>query len=192
MDIIKESFQRVKSDIDYLKVQLQHLTDEITQIKELLSQSKETNPHPSNQLIQQTNQHETPTLNLTEIKKKAPEALKSPKTECSTGNEGVPTNKPTNKPTNQHTGNEGVEIKTNFIPTQKKKESPIYDEISHLAKVSEILASLDGLKKEVRIKFKRLTEQEMAVFTALYELDEIGLEVTYEIIASKLNLTEIS
>ncbi|MEK6846579.1 MAG: hypothetical protein AABY16_00245, partial [Nanoarchaeota archaeon] len=50
----------------------------------------------------------------------------------------------------------------------------------------------DDLKKEVRLKFKRLTEQEMLVFSTIYQLEEQGFVVDYAILAQKLNLTEIS
>ena len=56
----------------------------------------------------------------------------------------------------------------------------------------QILNSLDSLKKEIRLKFKHLTEQELAVFSAIYEFDdEIGFS-DYKSLSLKLNLTESS
>ena len=82
---------------------------------------------------------------------------------------------PTNQQTNQRTGNEGV-----------------HAQISSLEQVSQLLESLDSLKKEVRVKFKRLTQQEMLVFSAVYELQERGFIVDYPAVAQHLKLTEIS
>ena len=59
-------------------------------------------------------------------------------------------------------------------------------------KAREILDSLDNIKKEIRLKFKRLTEQEMLVFSTLYQLDEEGGFTEYKVLANKLNLTESS
>src|SRR3989344_4602103 len=49
-----------------------------------------------------------------------------------------------------------------------------------------------SLKKEIRLKFKSLTEQEMAVFSEIYRLDdEFGFS-DYKVISKNLNLTESS
>lgn len=191
MDPIKEAFARAKQDVDLLRSQLDNVTHELSQLKlavqALIDSKSSTQPYS-----QQTNQREIPTDKLTELSKQPQYGLKSSFFDVSTGNRGVPTNQPTNQQTNQRTGNRGVAIKTNLFPTHKEIVSHRSDEISHLAKISEILKSLDDLKKEVRIKFKRLTEQEMAVFSLIYELEENGLDVTYEILSKTLNLTEIS
>jgi predicted transcriptional regulator len=58
---------------------------------------------------------------------------------------------------------------------------------------TEILNSLDNLRKEVRLKFKAITPQEMCVFSTLYELEQNYFEgVEYEQIASKLKLSPSS
>ena len=186
MDPIKEAFQRAKADIESLKRQIEALTSQVAELKSILNTS------PTQSASDPTFNLQTPTQKLTEPLKQAPEALKTPFIAASTGNEGVPTNHQTNQPTIQHTGNEGVQIKTNFNPTAQPRAAHQKGTIDHLSHVAEILASLDGLKKEVRIKFKRLTNQEMVVFTKVYELDEAGLEVTYDLLAQSLKLTEIS
>ena len=58
--------------------------------------------------------------------------------------------------------------------------------------VEEIFNSLDNLKKEIRLKFKRLTDQEFVVFSTLYQLDDEGIKVDYKFLSEKLNLTESS
>jgi DNA-binding MarR family transcriptional regulator len=97
----------------------------------------------------------------------------------STGNEGVPTDKPTDTPTDQQT-------------FQHMNLSSIKSRTDSLDNVSEILASLDSLKREVRFKFKRLTPQEMQVFSLLYTLEDQGVIVDYKTLADSLKLTQSS
>jgi DNA-binding MarR family transcriptional regulator len=95
----------------------------------------------------------------------------------STGNQGVPTDKQTDKQTdNKHE----IELKTEEI---------MENSIDNAAK---ILDSLDSIKKEIRLKFKRLTEQEILVFSTLYQIDEETGPTDYKTIAKKLGLTESS
>ena len=56
----------------------------------------------------------------------------------------------------------------------------------------EILNSLDSLKKEIRFKFKKLTDQEMSVFSTLYQLNEEGEIANYKSVSHRLNLSESS
>jgi hypothetical protein len=177
MDPIKEAFARAKQDVDLLRSQLDNVTHELSQLK-LAVQALIDSKSPTQPYSQQTNQREIPTDKLTELSKQPQYGLKSSFFDVSTGNRGVPTNQPTNQQTNQRTGNEGV-------PSSK-------DRISRLAQISEVLESLDELKKEVRIKFKRLTNQEMAVFAKIYELDNLGADVDYTLLSQTLNLSEIS
>ena len=169
-DPIKEAFQKVKEDIDSLKLELSSLKDLIQHIS-------------SNQ---QTIQHITPTHNPSQT------TISSSKTNISTGNEGVPTNQPTNHQTNQHTGNEGVQFNPNSSLFTKPPVSFTSSRLDHLSKVTEILQSLDELKKEVRIKFKQLTEQEMLIFSVIYQLENQGFTVDYSLLSNTLKLTEIS
>jgi hypothetical protein len=91
----------------------------------------------------------------------------------STGNRGVPTDKQTNRQTDKQTQN-----------------SPYF---SAFSKASEMLDSLDSIKKEIRLKFKRLTTQEMVVFSKLYTFEEENLpEITYRTLSLELGLSESS
>jgi hypothetical protein len=180
MDPVKEAFLKVRQDIDFLFIELQEIKRTLNEIK-----SQQSN-QPTIQQIKPTNQHIIPSYNgpptqyPTHIL-----PLKAPKTqyiEVSTRNDGVPTNQPTIQQTNQHPiisyGNAGI--------TREEGK------ISQLKRVSQIIESLDEIKKEVRIKFKQLTEQEMAIFTAIYQLEDQGLLVDYNLLAERFNLTEIS
>ena len=55
-----------------------------------------------------------------------------------------------------------------------------------------MLNSLDTIKKELRTQFKRLTNQEMLVFSTIYQLEEEGFSVDYPLLAKKTNLSESS
>jgi predicted transcriptional regulator len=53
-------------------------------------------------------------------------------------------------------------------------------------------ATLDEIKKDLRNNLKKLTRQEMAVFSAVYELENKGFIVDYTLLSNALNLTESS
>ncbi len=112
----------------------------------------------------------------------------------SNGNEGVPTDKPTDRQTNQQT--EHLKIKTNYLDEEsihpKEDKIMIQSKLNNLTRASEILSSLDSLKKEIRLKFKRLTNQEMLIFSTIYQLEEERNLVDYPLIAETLALSESS
>jgi len=180
MDQIKEAFQKVKQDISHLEeeiVSIKHyLQENVEKLGFLdnkiqsLSQKIEENLQKTPYFIP-TQNPQNPTLPTDNPTHNLPfEALKDQKLGISTGNEGVPTNKPTNKPTNQHIENEHKEVFGNAL---------------------EVLNSLDNLKKEIRHKFKKITDQEFLVFSTIYQMEQEG-EVDYKSISQKLNLTETS
>lgn len=170
MNPIKESFNKVKTDVDEIKTQLNALKQQVEELTRTFQHIR---------ISQQTNQQTIPTHPTEDL---PPQGLKSPNYDFSTGNGGVPTNQPTNQQTNQRIGNEGV---LTLIPTHERR-------IAHLSQIADILSTLDDVKKEVRIKFKQLTEQEMAVFAAIYKLEEQGFIVDYPLLSEHLSLSEIS
>ncbi len=167
MDLIKEAFQKIKQEIILLKQEIQQLKTSINQVNQSKIQNKESNQQTDNL-----------TQNPTPIPMR--EALETPNFMCSTGNGGVPTDKPTNKPTNQQTNKSN-----NFLVYQAN--------FNDFEQAREILNSLDNIKKEIRLKFKRLTNQEMLVFSAIYRLEEQKIEeITHKMLAYLLNLSESS
>ena len=184
MDPIKEAFQKAKQDIQSLKSQIESLQFQIQELKSLIQQSQQADKPTDRQKvqqipqIQQTNQQETPTDKLNELHNLPLNDLISPISIFSTGNEGVPTNRQTNQQTNRQTTN-----------TQNQKENGPAD---RFPRVSELLESLDSIKKEVRVNFKKLTKQEMLVFATIYQLEEQGFVVDYPLISQKLKLSESS
>jgi len=174
---IKAAFSKVKQDIDFLSNELNLLKQFLSENKEKLSKIdsnleelsvqlsklniKEQDLTPADTLKNPTYPTDNPTHNLPF------NALNPQNLAFSTGNEGVPTDRQTNQQTNQQT-----------------EKASFHDAL-------EVLNSLDNLKKEIRNKFKRITEQEFLVFSTIYQLSETQY-VDYKILSQKLNLTESS
>lgn len=202
MDPIKQAFDKIKQDISLIKQEIDELKHSIEQLKQPVKDFKRPNipeeedhiPINTIQALQNNPQHtsadpthnptqddpfvSTPTHNPTI--QQSSKASESQNNAFSTGNRGVPTDKPTDRQTNQQTDN------TRFYTTKPNEDS-------NFNQISEVLSSLDSIKKEVRNKFKRLTPQEMMVFSALYHLQEQEIdEITYKIIAQQLRLSESS
>jgi len=202
MDPIKEAFTKAKQDILSLQSQLYSIKDEIRQLKHLLDsqtlRQTDTSTHlPIENPLNTTIQHINPSIRqINQSDKDNPthittdnlpyKALKSQNYNTSTGNEGVSTDRQTVKQTDTSTGNEGVKVRFNTNLTNKT------DKIGNLQKVAELVNSLDDLKKELRSQIKRLTNQEMAVFSSIYQLEEEGFTVDYSLLSQKLNLSESS
>ncbi|MFH1711100.1 MAG: HTH domain-containing protein [Nanoarchaeota archaeon] len=204
-EAVKTAFSKAKQDIFSLGEEISQVRQEILDIKtdislissflediKLKQLEENTQFQHSNKPTNQ--QTDTPTHNSSNIPthpqiyptdKPTPtdtptlpqeiEGLRTPNTGISTGNVGVPTDKQTDRQTNQQTHPSS----TNSKPIS-------------LERAQELLESLDSLKKEVRFKFKRLTSQEMQVFSLLYNLEESGIIVDYKSLAEKLNLSESS
>jgi hypothetical protein len=174
MDSVKEAFYRVRQDIGSLNQEISQLKGEFKEIKERIDnfltiyESKNKVSIPTNQQIIPTTPTQTPTDN-TPFK-----PLKTQNIGISTGNDGVPTDRQTNQQTNQHIQNE-LKATKNTLET-----------------ASEILNSLDKIKKEIRLQFKGVTEQEMLVFSMIYQISEETGFTDYKTIAKRLNLTESS
>src|SRR3989344_2583213 len=149
---LKEAFKKVREDTN-------HLSSEIGKIKQILQQlTNVTERIVRNQTDQQKKEKSTPThQQITPTDKKIPthqqslQAPESPNLSTSIGNNGVPTDRQTNQQTNQHIN------KFALIKKESYSENNELDRISQLQRASEILESLDELKKEVRFKFKSLT-----------------------------------
>ena len=164
MDLIKEAFSKIKEDISFLR-------NEISNLKIQLKDIQTTPTHNITPTLQQTDkQTHNPPFN--------PNFTHD--IQSSIGNKGVPTDKQTNRQTDKQTHN--------YIQNEPPK-----DPISEFKRVNQILTSLDHIKKEIRIKFKNLTPQEMLVFSTLYSLEGQKIEITtYKTIAKQLNLSESS
>ncbi len=197
-DPIKEAFIKAKQDIFSLAAQIESLKREIQSLKELIklssnaSSDRQTDTsaqNHKNQAFQHINPAQNPLPVDNSAQKQPYNDLKSPISNISIGNEGVPAD----RQTDQQTVNKQEIVELNELliqhihhhTTQQHSQKP-------LEKVSQVLASLDSIKKDLRVQFKRLTNQEMAVFSTIYQLEEEGFIVDYLLISQKLNLTESS
>ena len=191
---IKEAFAKVKTDIFTLGNQFYSLKNELADIKNSISALNESINSMKIELMDlkadkfsRNYPTHIPTDNLkkttipaipTHIPTPAVETqgLKYPNIDISSGNGGVPTDRQTNQQTDEY---------PHFY-----KEKPLVNQISD---AQDILASLDAVKKEIRLKFKQITSQEMLVFSTIYQLEsEFPEGIEYKQIAQKLRLSESS
>lgn len=193
MDPIKEAFEKIKQDISFLKTELVVLRQAISELKLQNQTNPAYNPTQLHPPISTPAHTPTDPLIL--------EALKYKKTILSTGNEGVPTDNSTDRQTHPQTDSYSA-IEGNYsVYAPKKLETSelirfmpsVNSPQNDFEKAKDILDSLDSIKKEIRLRFKRLTPQEMQVFSTLYALEEQNYEeISYKILAQRLNLTESS
>ena len=191
---VREAFQKAKHDIYSLYSEINAMKRSITEIRheiagisgillqitQHMSKNREKQPvqNPANRQIKQTFQAQNPAhFPLSDLKNNGNKVF-------STGNEGVPAD----RQTNQQTDN----------TPQKQFLQPPKAPITHampvasMSNAAQILDSLDDLRKEIRLKFKQFTDQEILVFSALYQLEEEHGPVDYKALAEKLGLTESS
>jgi len=158
----------IKEAFAKVKQEIISIKQDIEEIKRTLKTIQQTNRPTDNQQIpgpttQNSTLQKIPTDNL---------GLYNPISQyinTSTGNGGVPTDKQTNRQTTQH-----------------------IDKIAQIENLSQVLSSLDSIKKEIRSTFKHLTNQEMTVFSTIYQLEEEGFIVDYPLLSQKLALSESS
>jgi len=196
MDKIGESFNNVRRDISSLysdfyslKTEFNEIKDKISKLCELLtklnSQTIENTPSDTSthdSLLQTTSTHSS--THIDPFK-----ALKDQNMTISIRNEGVPTDRQTDRQTDNtgNIGNSSFEVDSlnshslGLLPDK----NPIQD-------ATKILDSLDSIKKELRLKFKRLTEQEFLVFSTLYQIEDNEGSADYRILSKTLGLTESS
>jgi len=167
MDKTKKAFENVKLDIDFLAQELSYLKQDIGELKQKISEISTKIPYNQDH-FDSTYRHinQTPSTHLSTHNLPL-EVLNSKNIPISTGNEGASTDRQTDRQTDKYTKN------------------PIEN-------ASEMLDSLDNIKKEIRLKFKRLTEQEWLIFSTIYQLEEENELVNYRSISQRLNLTESS
>jgi len=167
MDPIKEAFSKIKEDMSSLRAEIAQLRH---QLKGTQTAPTHNTPQKPQQTDNQTHFQTTPTHN------NIVQPSYTPNLHSSIGNGGVPTDKPTNQQTNQQT----------YQQVQNRPNSDF-------KQANDMLASLDNIKRGIRLKFKRLTPQEMLVFSTLYTLEEQNhTEITYRTLAEQVALSESS
>ncbi|HOW37118.1 MAG TPA: helix-turn-helix domain-containing protein [Candidatus Pacearchaeota archaeon] len=200
MEPIKEAFDRVKQDMISLKEELDWIKLELNELKSLLVSKKQETPSalndsklveelqmsPTDAYLKPTDRQEVPTVPTHNPTDNYPfKPSKAQNMSFSTGNGGVPTDRQTNQQTNQQTQNSQIEGSWKHLGSESNS-------LTHMDKALEILSSLDSIKKEIRLKFKELTEQEFLVFSAIYQYDEEQGFSDYKTLSQRLGLSESS
>jgi hypothetical protein len=206
---IKEAFSKIKQDIMNLGEELSGIKQDLFESNQLMKQINEEIIQLKLEKIASTHNQKTSTHPVTSTQTSThPQeigGLKSPNLPISIGNQGVSTDRQTNRQTVRHINNQQ---KTPVLVTTSQEkgqedvvpnitdqdqievlEKPIQQQISE---ASEILDSLDNIKKDIRRKFKKITKQEMLVFSTIYQLEEQEQEVDYKKISIKLGLSQSS
>ena len=207
-DPIKEAFTNVRNDINFLNNEISQIKLSIDELKDLLTIVGKTQIKQENQLnlLENTSNLEQNTLNLRQTDIQTDRQINKTYSVTSTDNTTVPQEVEGSKPPNFNIsiGNEGASTdrqtirqtdnQTDIYPKNNKiyqKNQETMD--SNIQEASEILNSLDSIKKEIRLKIKHLTPQEMTVFTTIYQLEEQNQdEIDYKILSNKLKLSQSS
>jgi hypothetical protein len=195
-DTIKKAFDKVKEDINFLNKEilgikilvndinssLNYLKNEQKNLQNLHS-DRQTDTSTDNSTLRQINSTNTVTSTDTSTVPLEIEGLKYPNLPISTGNEGASTDRQTDTSTDTSTD----KILQNTL------KRPNFSIESNIKEATEILDSLDSIKKEIRLKFKHLTPQEMLVFSSLYQLEDQGnKDITYSLLSKNLKLSQSS
>ena len=181
MDPVKDAFDKVKQDIIFLKDELNNLRKGVVETRERMMEICEIIKKIDEKIefVASTHQPKIQTLPTYSSTHNYP--LEAPKTQnlpISTGNEGVSTDRQTDRQTHKQTQNE-------HKITENSPDNSFDNAL-------EMLESLDSIKKEIRLQFKRLTEQELLIFSTIYQIEEEQGYANYKFLAERLNLTESS
>jgi len=180
MDHVKEAFDKVKEDTNSLKQNIGDIKKELKEIQlSILRLIK---------LTSSTHKDETPTLRhisktqkLTSTHNLSFQSLKAQNIQSSIGNQGVSTDRQTDRQTDKTHQNKPKMVQ---IPEQTTQNNDLDPSI--------ILSQLDSLKKDIRLKIKRLTTQELLVFSSIYQFEDQGQIVDYSSLSTHINLSESS
>ena len=184
---IKEAFSKVKEDIFTLGDEISSIKDDLFDIKNTLKIIENSLESLKIQQITQdfssthtstdsthTSTHPVTSTHTSTVPQEI-QGLKYPNLDSSIGNEGASTDRQTIRQTDNSTDN---------------IQKPIDQ---HITEASEIIDSLDNIKKEIRLKFKTITQQEMLVFSTIYQLEQESTEdIDYKKIALKTGLSQSS
>jgi|TARA_Y100000034_G_scaffold30203_1_gene36849 predicted nucleic acid-binding Zn-ribbon protein len=159
---IINAFKKVKEEMDFLNKNIVFLKNELFEVRKQLENSSTQ----TREISTHSTHSSTHDLGF--------KPLNPLNSGISIGNQGASTDRQTDRQTDRHIKNQQENTKNSFDDVLK------------------VLDSLNDIKKEIRLKFKRLTEQEFLVFSTIYQLEEEVPYVNYNILSKKLNLTESS
>jgi DNA-binding MarR family transcriptional regulator len=143
-----------------------------------------------------TDTQTTPTINEYTLNKLPLKPSKTQNFDVSIGNKGVPADRQTNQQTDQQTDNYHYPSVSDTFSNESSQKfvlnRTLEDPLKKIGKVAELVNSLDALKKDLRKQFKKLTPQEMLVFSTIYQLTDQAIDVDYSILSKKTALSESS
>ncbi len=214
-DPIKESFSKVKEDIYALQQHLNILYSEMQEIKRTLDQTlkalQQTDRHITPTDRQTHNLPlqgvKTPNLQVSTGNEGVPTDRQTDRQTDRHIQRFAQTTE-NSPPSSFHTSLNSPHIPgpTTLMPpvtstiapssplsTNIKQDTPQNaDKITQIEAVSQVLDSLDNLKKDLRSKFKKLTAQEINIFSLIYSLQDMGNIVDYPLLAEKTSLSQSS
>ena len=181
LDIFEIELNNLKEDVSDLKQDINNIQEGFKNIYKILSNFKEKIDFLDEIKQEQTSTHKS--YFPAEIKGSSThqypfKPLNNQNIGISIGNKGASTDRQTDRQTDNQ--------------TQKKLNTQEIQEKNTIDSAAEIIDSLDNIKKQIRLKFKRLTDQEMLVFSTIYQFDEEKGFSNYKMLAERLNLTESS
>ncbi len=175
MDPIKEAFNKVKEELSNLKINISEIKKELEEIQlSMLNLIKNKQVYnliqaSTNDLNNSTDKFKDTTNLKTSTDPSTDKSyfkdFKSQKVQFSIRNEGVSTDRQTDRQT---------------------------DTSTHILDPALVLSQLDSFKKGLRLKIKRLTNQEMLVYSTIYQYSSQGYDIDYLFLSNTLNLTESS
>jgi len=175
LNLFREIVKDIILQIHELNFNIISIKSEIEEMKYLTNLNVINTPSSSTHTPISSTQNLSFKIDSINLNKKEP--LEHPKDRnigFSTGNRGVPTDRQTDRQTDTWIEKRGISPKNS------------------IESASEILESLDNLKKEIRLKFKRLTEQEIIIFSTIYQQEEEFGYSDYKSVSTVLKLTESS
>ncbi|MFA6023071.1 MAG: hypothetical protein WC781_03210 [Candidatus Pacearchaeota archaeon] len=198
LDEIQRSILLLLSSLDSVKYQQKTFIQQIQQTDNQTDRQSDTSTHnqthnstenPKNSTLRHINKTEKASSTHPSTHNYGFQDLKGLNIHISTGNRGVSTDRQTDNQTDTSTGNRGVSThpSTHNLSSTIKESTQITSP-NPLA----VLNQLDNLKKEIRLKFKRLTPQEMLVFSSIYQFEDQGHLVDYTLLSTHLNISESS
>jgi len=196
---ISRSFKKIKEEMLFLYNHMIELREQLNQVNSnLLALNNEL----KNQKILSKTPKKEPNTYPAHIQQKAQNPADnpyynkdiSPISTISTGNRGVPTDSQqivNRHPTHKIEEKQEEEYEK-IISTTTQESSVDKSSVSDIKeiKIDNLSVILEKLKKDLKQKFKNLTNQEILVFSIIYTLNEELSEVSYKDIALKANLTE--
>jgi predicted transcriptional regulator len=207
-DQVKEAFSKVRNDINLIHLEIDSLKNNVSEIRksliDLVELFKEFNEKKTEKKLENT--LENTIENKIQNKPNHQKIIETPRYIQQTDRQIIPTH-PTHSSTHNYqfkplkTQNMGISIGNKGVPTDRQTDRQTHQQTDKgsynqekpsIDNAVEILESLDNIKKEIRLKFKRLTDQELLIFSTLYQLEEEQGFTNYKSISEKINLSESS